>query len=111
MAQYQGHFGSVGRLAGAQDHGNRLAGRRLVNVDRQKAAAAVMGVEQRELLAAVNPILGVVDIQHNAPRHLVKAIAEQIDHRRHHAFERGRAGQVFEPADGRLRAQIGTAFR
>jgi len=59
----------------------------------------------------VNPVLGVVDIEQDAARHSVKAVAKQLDHRRHHAFERGRAGQVLEPADGRLRAQIGTAFR
>ena len=40
----------------------------------------------------------------------VEAVAEQLDHRRHHALERGRAGQVLQPADGRLRAQIGAAL-
>jgi hypothetical protein len=70
-----------------------------------------MRVPQRELLAAVNPVLGVVDVEQDAPRHLLEAVAEQLDHRRHHALERGRAGQVFEPADGRLRAQILAALR
>ena len=111
MAQHQRHLGPVGRLAGAQDDRDRLAGRRLVDVDRQKAAAVVVGVEQRELLAAVNPVLGVVDVEQDAPGYLVEAVAEQLDHRRHHAFERGRAGQVLQPADGRLRAQIGAALR
>jgi len=40
-----------------------------------------------------------------------QAVAEQLDHRRHHALERGGAGQVFEPADGRLRAQVLAALR
>jgi len=111
MTQHQRHLGPVGGLAGAQDHGNRLAARRFVNVDRQKAAAVVMRVPQRQLLAAVHPVLGVVNIEQDAPRHLVEAVAKQLDHRRHHAFERGRAGQVFQPADGRLRAQILAAFR
>ena len=47
----------------------------------------------------------------NAPRYLGEAVAEQIHHRRHHALERSRAGQIFQPADGRLRAQIIAAFR
>ena len=111
MAQHQRHLGPVRRLAGAQDDGDRLAARRLVDVDRQKAAAVVVRIEQRELLAAVNPVLGVVDIEQDAPRYLLEAVAEQLDHRRHHAFERGRAGQVLQPADRRLRAQIVTAFR
>ena len=111
MAKYQRHLGAVRRLAGTQDDRDGLAGRRLVDVDRQKAAAVVMRVPQRELLAAVHPVLGVVDVEQNAPRHLGKAVAEQFDHRRHHALERSRAGQVFQPADRRLRAQIGAAFR
>ena len=110
MAQHQGHLGTVRRLAGAQDDRHRLAGRRLVDVDRLEAAAVVIGVEQRQLLTAVNPVLGVVDVEHDATRHLFEAVAEHLDHRRHHALERGRAGQVFQPADGRLRAQIGAAL-
>ncbi len=43
--------------------------------------------------------------------YLIEAVAEQLDHRRHHALERGRAGQIFEPADGRRRAQILAALR
>ena len=39
---------------------------RLVDVDRQEAVPAVVGVEQRELLAAVDPVLGVVDVEHDA---------------------------------------------
>jgi len=69
-----------------------------------------MGIPQRQLLAAVHPVLGVVDVEQDAPRHLIKAVAEQLDHCRHHALQRGRTGQVFQPADGRLRAQIGTAL-
>ena len=111
MPQDQRHLGPVRRLAGAQDDRHRLAGGCLVDVDRQKTAAVVVRVPQRELLAAVNPILGVVDIEQDAPRHLFEAVAEQLDHRGHHAFERARAGQVLQPADGRLRAQIGPALR
>jgi hypothetical protein len=59
VAQHQRHLGPVRRLAGTQDDRDGLAGRRLVDVDWQKAAA--MRVPQRELLAVVNPVLGVVD--------------------------------------------------
>jgi hypothetical protein len=91
MAQHQRHLDPVRRLAGTQDDGDRLAGYRLVDVDRQKAAAVVVRIEERELLAVVNPVLGVVDIQQDAPGYLLEAVAEQLDHRRHHAIERGRA--------------------
>ena len=99
-------FGPSGVLARPQDGGDRLAARRLVDVDRHEAAAVVVRVEQRELLPAVGPVLGVVDVEHDAPGHLFEAVAEQLDHRRHHALERDRAGQVLQPADGRLRTQV-----
>ena len=79
-------------------------------MDRLKAAAVVIGVEQRQLLAAVDPVLGVVDVEHDATRHLLETVAEQLDHRRHHAFERNRTWQVFQSTDGRLGAQIGAAL-
>ena len=97
MAQHERHLGTVRRLAGAQDHRDRLAGGGLVDVDRQEAAAVVVGMEQRQLLAAVDAILGVVDVEHDAARHLGEAVAEQLDHRRHHPLERG-GGRAGSPA-------------
>ena len=49
-------------------------------MDRQEAAAVVVVVEQRELLPAVHPVLGVVDVEHDPPRHLLEAVAEQLEH-------------------------------
>ena len=106
----QRHLGPVGRLARAQDHRDRLAARGLVDMDRQEAAAVVVGMEQRQLLLAVNPVLGVVDVEHDPARHLREAVAEQLDHRGHHALERGWLGQVLQSAHRRLRAQIGAAL-
>ena len=93
MAQDQRHLGSIGRLARAQDDRHRLAGRRLVDMDRQKAAAVVMRVEQRELLAAMHCVFGIVDVEQDAPRHRIETVAEHGDHRCHHAFERDRTGR------------------
>src|SRR3954454_1501437 len=53
-AQVTADLDARGRLGGAQQHGDRTACRGLVDMDRQKAALIVMGVEQRELLMAVN---------------------------------------------------------
>ena len=39
----------------------------------------VVGVEQRELLAAVDPVLGIVDVQHDPPGHLGEAVADLSD--------------------------------
>jgi hypothetical protein len=103
--------GAVRRFTGAQNDCDRLAGCRLVDMDRQETPAVVMRVPQRQLLAAVHSVLGVVDVEQDAAGRLIEAVAEQIDHRRHHALQRGRAGQVLQPADRRLRAQIGAALR
>jgi hypothetical protein len=106
MAQDEHHLGPVRGLAGAQDHRHRLAAQSLVDVDRQEAPLVVVGVEQGELLAAVHRVAGVVDVEHDPPRHLLEAVAEQLDHRRHHPLEGDGAGQVLQPAHGRLRAQV-----
>ncbi len=86
MAQHQLYLGPVRRLPGTQDHSDGLASGRLIDVDRQEAAAVVMRVPQRQLLAAVHPILGVVDVEQDTAGNLIKAVAEQLDHCRHHAL-------------------------
>jgi hypothetical protein len=63
-------------------------------------------VEQRELLVTVHPVLGIVDVEHDPPWRIGKAVAEQLDHRSHHPLQGRGAGQVLQPAHGRLRAQI-----
>jgi hypothetical protein len=107
VPEHAGDLGTVGRLARPEDHRHGLAGRGLVDVDREKAAAVVMRMEQRQLLTAVHPVLGVVDIEQNASRHLGKAVAEQIDHRIHHADERGLRRQILQAAHRGLRAELG----
>lgn len=69
-----------------------------------------MGMEQRELLMTVNAIQRVVDIQNDAPWHDCEAVAVQLDHGVHHARKRDPAGQIFQPAHGWLRAEIGAAL-
>jgi hypothetical protein len=110
VAQDESDLGAGRCLAWPEDHRERLAAGRLVEVDRQEAAAVVVGVEQRELLAAIDPVRGVVDVEHEASGQVVEAVAEQLDHGRHHALERDRAGQVLEPAHGRLGAQVSRAL-
>ena len=75
VADHPGHLGTVRRLAGPEDRRHGLAGRGLVDVDRQEAAAVMVGMEQRQLLVPVHPVQGVVDIEQEAPRHLLEAVA------------------------------------
>ena len=68
-----------------------------------------MGIEERELLMAVNDIDGVVDIEgHGLGRRLV-AGAVEIDHDPHQADQIAQPGRILPARDGRLRAQVGAA--
>jgi hypothetical protein len=71
MAQHHRSSAPSGALSGMQDDGDRLAGPRFINVDRQKAAV-VVGIEERELLAVVNSIFSVVDVEQDVPGYLLK---------------------------------------
>jgi hypothetical protein len=62
-----------GRTARAEQHGDRPACRRVVDMDRQETALVVMGIEQRELLRAVNDIHRIVNIK----RHCVSIRAKR----------------------------------
>ena len=53
----------VGRLSLAWDDHDRLAAFDVTNMDRQEAAGIVMRIEERQLLAAVPFIHGVVDVE------------------------------------------------
>ena len=105
-AQMAAHLDARGRLAGAQQHGDRPARRRVVDVDRQEAALVVMGIEQRELLMAVNDIHRVVDVERHRRGRGRVAGAVEIDHHAHQADQIAQARRVLPARDGRLRAQI-----
>jgi len=60
------HLDAGRRLARPQHHGHRTAGCGVVDVDRQEAVLVIMRVKQRQLLAAVNNVAGVVDVEGDA---------------------------------------------
>ena len=78
--QVTAHLGAGGRLARPQDHGHRTTGRRVVDVDRQKAALVVVGIEERQLLVAVNHVDRVVDVEHDRLGRRGVARAVEVDH-------------------------------
>ena len=61
-------LGARRRLAGAQENRHRPATLDMVDVDGQGAPCVVVGVEQRQLLAAVHRIAGVVDVERDRRR-------------------------------------------
>ena len=48
--------------------------------DGLEAVLIVMGVEEAELLVTMGGVERVVDVQHDAPRHLTEAGTVEIDH-------------------------------
>jgi hypothetical protein len=72
-----------------------------------EAVIVIEGVEQAQLLAAVHSVERVVDVEHDALRHGAERAAILLDERPPEAQQRPHVGQVFQPRDGRLRAQLG----
>ena len=99
---------SRGPLAGTQQREHRLAGCRVEDVDGLEAIVVVMGVEQGQLLAAVDGIEGIVDIEGDALGTTLEASEEQIDHRQPHAHKRAPRRRVLEARQGWLAHQIAT---
>ena len=61
--------------------------------DRLEAVFVVMGVEQAQLLAAVHRVEGVVDIEHDALRHLAERAALDVDQGPAQAQQRATSGR------------------
>ena len=110
-AQVTADLGARGCFAGAQQHGDRPARRRVIDVDRQEATLVVMGVEQRELLMAVDDIHRVVDVERHCLRRCCVAGAVEIDHHAHQADQIAQVRRILPPRNGRLRAQISAGIR
>jgi hypothetical protein len=74
--------------------------------DRLKTIFVVMRIEEPQLLAAMNRIECVVDVERDPPRDLPEGPAIKIDHGAAHAQQGARVGQVLQTGDGRLRTQL-----
>ena len=100
------HLDARRRLARAQHHGDGTAALRVVDVDGQKAALVVVGVEQRQLLMAVDDITRVINVERHRlglPRIGVHpGVHKGVGEADHVA----QARSVLQPRQGRLRAQV-----
>ena len=110
-AKMAAELGAARRPAGPQQHRHRARGGGVVGVDRQEAALVVVGVEQRELLAAVHHVAGVVDVQRHRGRWSGVAGAVEVDHGMDQARHLAPARHVLPARHGRLRAGVGAAVR
>ena len=95
-----------GRLPGRKSDSTGLGRGRLEDVDGLEAVVVIMGVEQRQLLAAVDGVAGIVDVEDDTVGNKARAFAEQIDHRQPHAPQLAPRRRVLEARQGRLAHQI-----
>jgi hypothetical protein len=77
--------------------------------NRLEAIVIMMGVEHPQLLAAVDGVEGIVDVQHDALGHLPEGGAVRLNHGPTHADQGADVGQVLQARQRRLRAKIGPA--
>ena len=86
-------------LARPQQRGDKAA-LTVKDDNRLETVIVIMGIEQAQLLAAVHPVEGVVDVEHDALRHRSKRAAILLDERPPEAQQRPPIGQVFQPRNG-----------
>ena len=89
-------FLAAGPLGRTQHRGDQAPGN-IEDVDGLEAVFVVVGVEQAQLLATMDGIEGVVDVEHDAIGHLAEGIAVKIDHGGAHPIKRRLRGQVLQP--------------
>ena len=104
-AQMSADLGAL-RPLGRPQHGRDEPSLAVEHDHGLEAVFVIMGIEQPQLLAAVNGIEGVVDVEHDLLRHLSERGAVQIDHRPSHAQQRARIGHVLQARERRLRGEI-----
>jgi len=92
---------AAGPLGGAK-HGGDEATLAIEHDDRLKAVFIVMRIEQPQLLAAMNRIERVVNVERDPFRDLLERLAIKIDHGAAHAQQDASVGQVLQTGDGRL---------
>jgi hypothetical protein len=96
---------ALGPLCRTQ-HGGNEAAVAVEHDNRLEAVFVVMGVEQTQLLAAMDRIESVVDVEGDPTRDLAERRTVEIDQRPGQADERSLLGQILQPRNGRLRAQV-----
>jgi hypothetical protein len=101
-ADMAGDLGARRRLAGAEQHRHRPPGRGVVDVERQEAACPIMAIPERQLLAAVDDIDRLVDVECHRRCWGGIAGAIKVDHDVHHPHQFARRRGILPAAHRRL---------
>lgn len=99
------------RFAGPQDHGDRAALLRVVNMNRQKAALVIVRVKERQLLMAMRHVAGVVDVERDRRGRRVVRRHPLIDECVSQADHVAKPRRILEPRQRWLRTQIAPGVR
>jgi hypothetical protein len=94
------------RPFGGTKHGGDEAALAVEHHDGLKAVFVLMRVEQPQLLAAMDRVERVVDVERDPFGTLGERLAIEIDHRAAHSQQRANVRQVLQPRDRRLRAEF-----
>ena len=109
-AQKRANLLAAWPLGGAQN-GRDEAALAVERHDRLESVFVIMGIEQSQLLAAVNRVKCIVDVEHDPFGSLLEGVAIQVDHGAAHAQQGAGVRQVFQSGNGRLRAQFAIGRR
>jgi hypothetical protein len=104
-AQEGANLLAAGPFGGTKNGGDKAA-LAIEHDDRLKAVFVVMCIEQPQLLAAMNRVERVVDVERDPFGNPLEGLAIKIDHGAAHAQQAASIGQVFKTGDGRLRTQF-----
>ena len=96
---------TAGPLGGTKHRGDEPA-LAVEHDNRLKSVFVVVGVEQPQLLAAVDRIERVVDVERDPFGNRRKGLAIEIHHRAAHPQQGANVGQIFQPRDRRLRTEF-----
>lgn len=107
-SQVRGDLAAFRPLRRAQNRGHEPTGA-VENDDRLEAVVVMVRVEQPQLLAAMDGVEGIVDVEGDPLRDLRERGAVEPDHGAAHLQQHPPVGQVLEPADGGLRAEVALA--
>ena len=104
-AQMSPDLGALGPL-GRPQHGRDEASLTVEHDHGLEAVFVIVGIEQAQLLIAVNGIEGIVDVEHDLLGSLSERGAVQLDQGPSHAHQTASIGHVLQARECRLRGEI-----
>ena len=106
-----GGGGGGGRGGGEGEGGGKEGGRQEGGGGGLEAVFVIVGIEQAQLLIAVNGIEGIIDVEHDLLGSLSERGAVQLDQGPSHAHQTASIGHVLQARECRLRGEIAIGWK